>query len=311
MKKNSFILVLFLVCSYYNIAQTLTPVENENGKWGFVNNENELIVNYIYDEIEDYFEELGFAFVYKDNSCKLLDKSGYEVTENIDYCMRNLIVRWEDAFLAYGILNTGSQLFHIVPNIEVVFVEDAEGWNLKEEFFINTEQRILETGLFGICYNGNISNVEFENIKAPYLFVRDYDILGIHYCPMGVDTTGYVFAEDVINRLGLDSFIPNGAFHLGSITYNQEEMLKDIDKYLKDFFAVDTDNLIPLDLFDSENIRFVVKKNGKWGVIDENLEMLLPCDYDDIIIKSEQIVAKRNNTVFYFDYFGENIISEY
>jgi hypothetical protein len=310
MKKINFSLALFVFCSYFSFSQTLTPVENQEGKWGLVNENNELIVNYIYDDIDNNFEDFGFAFAFNDSFCILLDKSGKETTGKIDNCRYRFAGLWDDTSLVYGILNNGGESFQVVSNIELMVEMDQLG-SENILYLIQTEHILSEKGLFGICHNGIVSNIEFENIKAPSVYILNDDEFYMQYRPFGVDTAGHIFAVDVLNSLGITDNIPEGNFHPGRVNTTEEKMLNKVNDYLNNFNMVDIEQLIPLDLFDSENIRFMVKQNGKWGVIDKEMKFVLPCEYDNIVMKSEQIVATKNSVSQYFDYHGLELNSKY
>lgn len=303
MKTLFFALVLIVIYSHCSTSQTLTPVKNENEKWGLVNKNNDLVVNYIYDKFDNYFEELGFAFVSKDSVNKLLDRKGNEVLTNFDNYNMKYMELPEDNFFAYGILNNGSKVFNIVTGIEVLLEIDELGDN-NNIYFFQTENIISQNGLFGICFNGKISNIEFENIKGPCLYFFDNGDSFIHYHSFGVDTTGYIFVDDVIKSLGIQDFYPDDIFYLSNISETQEDIIHKIDLSLDDQKVVNKDLLIPIDNFNTENILFIVKKNNKWGVIDKNFDFILLCEYDNIYIDNEHIVAEKNSIVLYYDHFG-------
>ena len=309
MKKKCFHFLLFVFCSFFSFSQTLTPVENQEGKWGLVNENNELIVNYIHDYIDNNFEDFGFAFAFNDSFCILLDKSGKETTGKIDNCRYRFAGLWDDTSLVYGILNNGGESFQVVSKIELIVEMDQWG-SENILYLIQTEHILSEKGLFGICHNGIVSNIEFENIKAPSVYILNDDEFYIQYRPFGVDTAGHIFAVDVINSLGIPYNIPEGNFHPGRLNNTEEEILNEINDYLSDFNIPDIEQLIPLDLFDIENIRFMVRQNSKWGVIDKEMKIVLPCEYDDIVMKSEQIVATKNSVSQYFDYHGNELDTE-
>ena len=58
----------------------------------------------------------------------------------------------------------------------------------------------------------------------------------------------------------------------------------------------------------SENRRYsIVSNNGFWGILDDNLEVIIPISYDSIGCRNDTIIALKDDTVLYFNNTGKNL----
>lgn len=76
--KTKLVLILSIILSAFTLfAQKITPVKNEEGKWGYKNESDELVIQYKYDNAW-YFDK-GLAKVNKDNKYGFIDKTGKKI----------------------------------------------------------------------------------------------------------------------------------------------------------------------------------------------------------------------------------------
>jgi len=74
MKKNFVILIITILFIQSSFSQDLTPVIADNGKYGFVNENNDTVIKCIYEYAEDFSN--GLALIKSDVQYKLIDTSG-------------------------------------------------------------------------------------------------------------------------------------------------------------------------------------------------------------------------------------------
>lgn len=74
MKTNVILIIAILIFSFSSFAQELFVSENDEGKWGFVNDKEEVVIPYIYDKADCYY--MGYAAVVLKGKMGLIDLKG-------------------------------------------------------------------------------------------------------------------------------------------------------------------------------------------------------------------------------------------
>ena len=83
-RKGRLLFCISLACSSLLVyGQVLTPQSNDAGKWGYVNEQGDTVIAFVYDEVSPFVD--GSAAVEKNNHYGLIDESGRELGRGLVY----------------------------------------------------------------------------------------------------------------------------------------------------------------------------------------------------------------------------------
>lgn len=280
----------------YIPGERLKPeVNKDTGKVGYVDENGKVIIGYKYDASYG-FTKYGFAHVMKNNKFGLIDKTGkliidykYDNTNKILGVSENCIAVYEDG--KWNLLNkTGKKITNkqydsiscASNNIISVNVDgkkgrlDSKGNEIIEPIYDEIED--VKNGLFIVSKNekyGLMDNegkeflpIEYQNIsnKVDYLRLKKdnkFGILDLKSKKIVADLKYqkmYAYNRDIlIVQL-------NGKYGLISEeTY--EEILEPIYDEIGEY---------------DHTSQAKIKLNGKWGLLNDKAELIVPIKYDEI-----------------------------
>ena len=304
--------------SINNLYQTGILMYKENGKYGTISLDGKKITKPIYDSIETLEYKDGILKVSKDGLYGLIDLNGNEIVEakynsivadgyyNQNYDKAGYIVNIKtDTGYRYGYINyRGKQVLDtIYTNIKRITENKSE-----EDFYLIT----YKNGQVGLIKNGQtiIDNqyekLEYDSTNNIIMIQKNgdqgvYDLSGNMILPIQYDEItfmgSYINAMQDGNLLVFD----NVGTKLADDSYKSLNSINDGEYYI----TIDKNNNYGL-LGNNKQVLinneysymeyafgeyFIVSKNGKSGVVDEN---------NNIIIEISQDVAQKIN--------GTNII---
>ncbi|MEQ8360546.1 MAG: WG repeat-containing protein [Cytophagales bacterium] len=280
-------LILFILISDLNdlFAQELYPYLFSNNKWGFVDKNFKTVVKGEYEYAHPFIE--GLAAVQKNELWGFINKQGKPITKFIFYDLYetseglipvcNLNGKW-------GYLNTRGM-------IEIPFLYD----NIAPFKF----------GLAPVLLNGSYAYIDKNmNIKFPgrYTYAREFILDGYANVLLGnegfiIDTLGKKYPSLGSNQW---KFPSEGLyFKRTGILYGFYDAQTDQIKIPHEYEKVDifSGGLAP------------VMKNGKWGFIDKENNLIIEFQFDDARPFSEGLAAVRiGEKKGYINQKGEMII---
>lgn len=281
------------------------------GKYGVISKDGTIIIEPIYDAVQVPNQDLGI-FVVK-------DAEGFKVyNENKE------------------------QLFKDIPDISAIEGTDMYG----NTVYNNTVLRYRENNQYGVLdFNGNKITEplyqEMASLEDKYgeILVKKNDKYGV------INIKGVTLVNTKYDYVKGDGSFRNGTYknsgyiignrtnegmRYGYINKNEEELLKIEQESLYRVSEIDSDdayivasqngryavyknktNLTDykyLDIIHNQKKKcFTVKKNKSYGLISLDGEILVPAEYDELIVVGIYVKASKNDTDYVFDLKGNRI----
>lgn len=271
-----------------------------------------------YDAVEPFVENT--AVVWKNHQCGLINANGKEIIS----CIFEEIQYFDDILVFED--NEGSLL--VKRNGEIlVSLEDMEVLDYHQNT-IAVEDK--ETGLCGIM------SIEGQTIAANewYLTSAYYDGMAIvvdsQYCYNLIDFLGNSWLENFVDYC--DPFFINDM----TVIYNSEKqyLVNSKGKYIiangYDEITILNENLCWLrdgekkEIYIVSEHKFVdclwdrvfpfqdgyalIQLDNMWGMINDNFDTILPCEYQEVSLFSENVtLVKKNNRYMYMDPSGNQL----
>lgn len=305
-----------------------------DGLWGFVDNSFKSITDFIYDDIHSMTEEQ--CLVMKNNKHGIIAKNGEEIIpviyESLYYYIKNIIVAVYEGKVG-GITYDGRE---IIP-----FIYDGICYLIDEYGLVSKEYMLIQQGncygvidehfneilpiiyhkvsILGDYYEANYLLVELNHQKGVFNLKGEVVIPLNNYDSIESfdDRKGYFWVEisnqKAIINFGGEFIVPLGDWcQINSILNGF--IVKDKKQV---YILMPNKKLVYEDLFILENDRLKVKQGNKFGVINEQGDIIIPILYDNIDIanqknddggiKSSFIVATLNQKIGYFNRQGQLI----
>ena len=265
-------------------------------KHGYINRKGELVVPCIYEEASDFKE--GLAKVRKDGKFGFINKEGKLVVPCIysdagDFHEGLAYVKKHDSYTGktrYGFINKAGDV--VIPfkfDGATDFSEGVAGVQLYSE---NGKWRFIDT-------------------KGEPVNFYMYDSVGeFHEGVAAVEKNGRYFYVNKKKRITEHSYASARSFSNGMGMVGSESELVGGGK--KGFITL-TGKFIGIfeDAYNFlDNGYAIVKKDGKYGLINKMGEYIIPCKYDDLYAPTQEglMAAKMNGKWGFIDLEGSEII---
>ena len=268
-------------------------IVSKNGKWGIINFKGVVILDFKFDQI-DYLTTFS-----KNESIKQILK----VKSN------NL----------YGFIDLEKNIYSECDCKEIKYIDDShllikkeKSWGLVD--FNNKEivpcnyDEIRKLNDFIFCKKGkkievtNLKNKEQVTYKCEsfYLFKDAYIIKNKENYLI------FEFESSNIFELAIDKLDDISNYNAGKIigVLNNRYGIIDVKgKVCIDFIY----NQIKLQFDESKSSIYIVSKDGLWGTIDANNQMIIEIKYENILLRHNVFMAKSNKLEEIIDINGKNI----
>lgn len=277
-------------------TNNLTQVK-QNGKWGYVDKTGKMIIKPSFTHADGF--ENGYAYVWQGNKKGMIDTTGkYIIEAKYDDVIK---LKENSKNFAYALVDGKKLVFLDKDKKKLAQINDYLNYSIYEI------EKNIEIGMFTIEKNGKVGVSNFDNkiILAP-----KYDSVDIYKnTNMRVyldnkeqilDKSGkIIWAEkDGENKkrelLGFD-FAPEGFKFVGEFYNGMANFTKDektmgfVDKNYKIVIPASfewSDENFMQNFFEPDYA--VVKKNGKYGIIDKTGKFIVEAKYDSIPINYEK-----------------------
>lgn len=255
----------------------------KNGKWGFIDYDEELVIPCIYTKVGDFSEGLAYFEKESENENKLTIERGFINYEG------ELSISLTKNYSGFG-LNFDNKFNHGLFKIySRVHVE----WINHEGVIVNKYQGERYRGLseYGLVEFGDIVNgVAKGKITNSHV---------VHYSPQNEEE----------EQMSSDFF---GAFTVYTTTYLRFDVKKNVIEECneKDYYETNNDGspfmnieneimkryeesypFVSSKWYDAIYYRAGVKRNGLWGFVDELGEEIIPCVFQQVHSYSEGYAA--------------------
>lgn len=314
----------------------------QNDKYGFVDKAGELVIPIQYEDAHSF--NGGFAVVKKGGEVNFINKAGKVPFDNvfalIDGKAGLFIVKQNNK---YGLLNTKGQF--ILP----LEYDDIENFDRNNLFKVKQNGRYgivdktgkvvmpvqyLEMDDFSTIYRDQkLAYIKDENGKYGF-FNRKAEIIVLpQYDDIKKHSSLYLeYGMAVVSKNGKWGVINMDNKEIVPILYNKIGGTADLMVYVendvfKGFYNVSDNNVgrIAIDFSkltyinwcnDFDNLLLCVQgKNGKWGYINREGELVIPLEYDKVssawkrmtINKGRLAEVYKNGEKFYIDKIGKRI----
>ncbi len=281
----------------------------DNGKWGVINSNGEIVINANYDEMIVIPDNTKAVFLcsydmnyenntYKTKAINAKEKEvikGYDTVEAISNYNKKQNMWYENNVLKvkkenkYGLCNMSGK--EILP-CEYENIEPIKG--------IQNSLLISKEGKYGLCDNAGSIIIEpkykkidkiQEDYQNGYIVIDENDKYGI----IGIDKSVVLKCdyEEIKPVIGANLFVvkDNGKY----IAINQEGQTILEDKF-DDVEEINGDNII-------------ARKDNKVGILDISGETKVKFEYEEIKIAGEYYIAKKNDKYGIIDANGEEKIA--
>lgn len=208
MKAKSIIIILVSILFSSNVFAQIITVKEQNGKYGFFNN-NKQIISFKYDEVRQEKHVLGF-FVRMKSKWGYVNPYGKETIackyDSIQPAQTGFIVSLENL---YGVVNRNDSILQELKNEQISFFDtDREGKNEN----VLTLAQIMPR--FPGCEDQNISDLEKKNCseikmlefiysKIKYPLKANYKgIQGTVVIRFVIDKDGSIINPEIMRTIG-------------------------------------------------------------------------------------------------------------
>ncbi|MFN6379273.1 MAG: WG repeat-containing protein [Flavobacteriales bacterium] len=306
----------------------------KGGKRGVVNQEGIVVLPFEFDEIKiltNIKNEYRFLCS-KSGFSGLIDANGNELIPFSKCSLfvlnrnRNAVFTGEEyaqseyiAFYASGALG----IYDIDGNLVIPAVYDDARLEFRNGLFcvskygkygfVNTSNRIVIPFEYddALPFKSNVASVRLgtkyslidsqnkqiipsENYSSHFNFINGISIFSRNAGKLGmIDSKGKVIVEEKYNRI---EFVEYGKYYrtvlngkVGVIDYYGNEIILPSFDFVTEFkgFGVKTE-------YDPDNL-FLVKRDGKFGVINSKGEFIIDMVYDDLMVMEDFVVFKVNS----------------
>lgn len=243
-------------------------------KGSFINSKGEFILPCIYDYVSN-FSNIGYAEVERFGVRRFINKNGQisilNEIEELGWSDHDVFLL-DKSYEWCGPLET-SPKNHFLKGSRLITVRKDNKWGVC--FLKKESDRIEFHELIPCIYDEPLSDTKYGYI----VFRKGYqlcmvNLIGVKYGE-GEKKGQYLYGE-----LGKHLF-----------TIDAEELYPIIEVTERDGFINDVYDYEWSSIYSFP--RFVIKKRGKYGIIDEYGRQLLPCEYDDIYWQDENKVRKH------------------
>ncbi len=292
-------------------------VSNLKNKVGVINRNNDIIIDFKYDDIYVFNDENDLFVVKLNNKYGLINSLNKVVLEIAFEEIEDL----EDDRAIVNKKIKGEGLYGCIDSKGTIIVEPIYEWTF---WFINDLADVRKNHLTGVIdklgnlvipfeYDAiNIHKLVNYNSLNTLITAKKYDKWGITY--MG----GTPFIPDVMNAMVKNEFTIKKEEDIlkefqDNLDNNQFEGLKSFALDGKYGFNDSEDEVIIEAIYDNcygfENFYSRVKKNDKWGIINTKGEIMVDFIYDEIHSFDDVVFVERANKFFYLDENGNELAS--
>ncbi len=265
---------------YLGIFKEGLAVSAKNGKYGYINKNNEVIIPFLYDAGTDFDE--GRALVELNGKSGIIDRTGAIILpiefDDLGFFSETLIYAKKDSLYGYY---DGFGRLRIEPKYQEAFAFQ----NGMAKVIVNEKEALINV------YGSYIFPPAYESISLfkDSIFVFSEDEL------FGLTTKkGQIIQEAKYDRIG--ELISNRAIFLdGDLIGFFDELGKiSIEPKFESF-----PNYLEIGTF--KNGKCVVKLKGKFGIIDVNGKFVVPAIYNDMGAIGELIAVSKSNQYGFID----------
>lgn len=280
MKHQKIVIMLLLISLFLSCtnkeAREILPFYFNNGKWGFINENYETVIDPIYDDI--WYAVDGKAVVMKDSLCGLINKDNKLLMPiKYDY------IRIFSEKIAVGRINKQSHIYNMKTNkLRIINCETAVLWDNKLLIMADSNEKVC---LYHIDKD-SLQQTEYDDIVMPRASI---------YLD---DNNMYFVSQIKANNQYLNKDIA---------VVVKDKKMGHIDIEGKEIFEPQFDYAF---LFQSGIS--IIMKNKKWGLVNRKGEIIVEPKYQSIHFDEETYLAgSRHNVKMnygYNEYFGANYV---
>ena len=293
---------------YYTITKSKYLKVKKNSLWGLIDFDNNLVVDYLYDEI--YHFDDNYSFVKKNDKWGTIDNKGKEIIgieyDFLKYNSKNILYYKKDK--KYGLLTFDNKVIFETGS-EFSFERTKNKNKLQSGYiYVNNKTGVIDTNnllLLQPIYD-EIKPILFNN-KIGFLIEKEGEY-GLFYDNKFIANIGDI---ELYKRGGFhavyrtDYFIFKKAYKYGIILNKNNKLVSSGNLY---------DALIQAEDIKQGNRKIkkplIAKKDGKWGLIDYKENTITDFIYDDIKPLNKYIyIIKKDDKWGLMDLSG-NIICE-
>jgi len=273
-------------------------VAEYGGKYGYLNNENQKIIPFIYDSGRVFFNNL--AVVSKNRKYGVINKNGNIVIpliyDNLYFTHDNLIrVTLNNKC---GVLDYNGK--EVIPCKYEAMVDFNKYYiilivNGKDSLIKRSNNKVLLSNYYRIYFNNNKIIAIKKHYSINYEKEEIYDNNLNLIIPLSYDYIRYVNDDCIyIKKNGKHGVVNSSNKILIPFMYDNLSRLRIYDEKTRKFKKSDL---------------FVVYKNGLYGCIDKNNKIIIPIVYDKLLsdFREGLMAVEKNNGVGFID-INNNVV---
>lgn len=291
----------------------------QNQMYGVIDADGNVVIEPKYQSIQipNPTKDVFITYESEDADGKAVNSKGesilsdYESVEAIDISQLSSTVPYEKTVLKYKENGSYGLIDFDGKKITDAIYEEIQGLDYKEGFV-----KVKQNGLYGVINirNEEVIPIEYDNVSTDGYYDEDTEYKKAGFVLRTKTDDGYKYSYvSYDGKIKLDS------------TYSSLERLTDVDddkniylissingKYglIKNNKQVIENDYIELE-YDKESNLLVLNKGTASGVANLDGKMIIPVDYDSILIGGQYINAYKEDTRLVFNLEGNQVETNY
>lgn len=291
----------------------------QNQMYGVIDADGNVVIEPKYQSIQipNPTKDVFITYESEDADGKAVNSKGesilsdYESVEAIDISQLSSTVPYEKTVLKYKENGSYGLIDFDGKKITDAIYEEIQGLDYKEGFV-----KVKQNGLYGVINirNEEVIPIEYDNVSTDGYYDEDTEYKKAGFVLRTKTDDGYKYSYvSYDGKIRLDS------------TYSSLERLTDVDddkniylissingKYglIKNNKQVIENDYIELE-YDKESNLLVLNKGTASGVANLDGKMIIPVDYDSILIGGQYINAYKEDTRLVFNLEGNQVETNY
>ena len=287
---------------------------DSNKKFGLIDTQGNVLLDCIYDLIFDQTDDWGVGYVKMNGAWGLFDKEYKMLTK----CIYDMFSEPHDGFVTlsiaghskYGVIDISDgsivipfEYYKLGNYSEGLFAAEIEGKDRNKAGFIDRDNQVVIPFIYA----------EADDFSEGLAAVHKYDeTVYSMYGPVPSQKSGFINTKgDVVIPFKFKWQMNSLKFSEGLCaigTRNNDRMMYETDR---NSFINTKGEVVISGLFTDaepfENGVSRIKKDGKYGYINKQGEIIIPCQYDDYGYEKDCLCLKKDGVEYRFTYEGDLI----
>ena len=289
-------------------------VQDSNKKFGYIDNQGNVLLDCVYDLIIDYTETWGVGYVKMNGAWGLFNKEYKMITK----CIYDMFREPHDGLVTLSISGNSKYGVLDITDGSIVIPFDYYKLGNYSEGLIAAEIEGKDRNKAGYIDRNNQTVIPFiyadaDDFSEGLAAVHKYDkTIYSMFGPIPSQKCGFINTKGEVVipfkfKWQMNSIkFSEGLCAIG--TLNNSRMMYETDR---NSFIDTKGNVVISGLFTDaepfENGVSRIKKNDKYGYINKKGEIIIPCQYDEWGYEKDCLCLKKDGVEYHFTYEGDLI----